>query len=118
MADLAAWLLAQVDADEAEQTAGWVDHVNGEWHRADCERNSMSAGACDCDVPARVLAECAAKRAIVELHEEVTFADPVDGEFGCVTCGPGDRPCPTLTHLAQPYRDREGWREEWATTSP
>jgi hypothetical protein len=43
--------------------------------------------------PARILAECAAKRALIEHGVEVWI----------------------LRILAQPYADREGWRTEWAT---
>jgi len=119
--DLAAWLLAQVDTDERVQTAGWVDHVNGEWHRADCETNSAVYGAmsCDCGVPARVLAECAAKRAIIELAEWASAdCDQIRGEWG-VSSDPDYNDPDTgdllLRALAAPYRDRPGWRDEWAT---
>jgi len=49
--------------------------------------------------PPRVLAECAAKRAIVRVAEEI--------EDDWIT---GDH---IFRALAQPYRDREGWQREW-----
>lgn len=60
--------------------------------------------------PARVLAECAAKRAIIALHE----AAGVD----CRTCGTAgehgvDYPCETLRALALPDADHPDYREEW-----
>jgi hypothetical protein len=82
--------------------------------------------------PARVLAEVAAKRAIVELHSptnEEEHGSPQGflggGRYGyiepaCITCGTFDEyavpwPCDTIKALAQPYAGRPGWREEWAT---
>ena len=79
--------------------------------------------------PAHVLAQCAAVRAVVALHQdEPQFA--YDYEAGanedapwahiCSSCGGGgiheypiDWPCPTLRALALPYADQPGWREEW-----
>lgn len=68
--------------------------------------------------PIRVLAECAAKRAIVERHRQHTRTDVF------TTAVPADHPgyrreerhhhCATLLDLAQPYAGRSGWREEWA----
>lgn len=62
-------------------------------------------------MPARVLAECKAKREIVELH--------AGGDAWCDHCS-ADRPgsasdaCPTIRALASVYADREGYRAEWA----
>lgn len=56
--------------------------------------------------PARVLAECAAKRCIVGQHE----TQP-DGT--CIVCRYA-APCVTVSALAAVYRDHEDWREEWA----
>jgi hypothetical protein len=82
--------------------------------------------------PARVLAEVAAKRAILELHAitvtKVATApfDPDTGErrepeyeVECAVCGwVSDDPtsgCETIRLLAQSFAGRPGWREEWAT---
>lgn len=75
--------------------------------------------------PARVLAETKAKRAVIDEH-------PIDTElsayaqacgtgktFGCVLCHDwdgvtkGEGYCKTLLLLAQPYADRQGFRDEW-----
>ena len=48
----------------------------------------------------RVLRECEAKRAVVELHP-------------CDDCGMGDDPCRTLKILALPYADHPDYREAW-----
>ena len=64
--------------------------------------------------PARVLAECEAKRRIVEMHGG--FHECEDGNQH----GPGGegsdeftQPCPTLRLLALPYADHPDYREEW-----
>jgi hypothetical protein len=78
--------------------------------------------------PARVLAECAAKRQIIAAHphDEVSaygrsLAGSGGHPIGCNTCHNDDGVlagggwCPTLLALAQPYAGRDGWRDEWAT---
>lgn len=57
--------------------------------------------------PARVLAECEAKRQIVELHHSRLPHD--------TTCRDCQRtwPCQTLRLLALPYADHEAFRDEW-----
>ena len=83
--------------------------------------------------PARVLAECEAKRAVVELHADGEVLD--HWEYEC-TCGFSDHrlseckgcvwhtydegelkrrysPCRTLSLLALPYADHPDCREEW-----
>lgn len=60
--------------------------------------------------PARVLAECAAKRRLVALHE----LDPdagVDYECGEVE---HNWPCPTLRALATPFSDDPDYRDAWS----
>ena len=79
----------------------------------------------------RLLAECEAKRRIIEEHkplgeiydlEQLVYAE---ASATCVTCGPGDSwqareyqgdypfPCRTLTLLALPYAAHPDYREEW-----
>jgi len=63
--------------------------------------------------PARVLAECAAKRAIVALHQSFEARG-----YECLTCGTVgeygvDWPCDTLRALALPYADHADYLEEW-----
>jgi len=66
--------------------------------------------------PARVLAECEAKRRIVGLHER--RPDWPD----CQECGDRDYqkpwPCSTLRLLALPYSDHPDYRPEWRTRAP
>jgi Family of unknown function (DUF6221) len=124
---LADWLLAQIEADEKvarecrplrvihpmgaeignpETYSHSVNTYAGEdgYPRRDFDK-SVPAHFSRHD-PARVLAECAAKRALIELHEVVW------GRNYCFDCG-DTHPCPTLRILAQPFADRPGWSEEW-----
>lgn len=76
--------------------------------------------------PSRVLAECAAKRVVIEAHPPY-YADPNydRSDVLCGTCGlepeeecypPGavEYPCPTLKALAAVYKDHPDYRQEWA----
>lgn len=109
--DLAAWLLEQVAADEAEQghPATWGE---GQWHHADCEVNSYAAGPCDCGLPARVLADADAKRRIVETCR---MASTTDGRLASRLVTPSLTVLAeqVLRALAQPYADRSGFDEDW-----
>jgi hypothetical protein len=72
------------------------------------------------------LAECDAKRRIVELHQPNQLRPDVgpDVQWGCKICdagfascgcvGWGEWPCGTVKLLALSYVDRPGYREEWA----
>lgn len=84
------FLLARVAEDEASLPSGFDC-----WYK-----------------PERYVAECAAKRAIVELHEDVRGS--------CMTCGAitaigykEDWPCDTIKALAQPYADHPDFDEAW-----
>lgn len=80
--------------------------------------------------PARMLAECEAKRRIVELHPPglPVIVDmpappgsmasrihvPSPDKPSCARCGPTvEWPCQTLRVLAMPYVDHPDYREEW-----
>jgi hypothetical protein len=69
--------------------------------------------------PDRTLAEVAAKRAILELHQPWTAVSAhVVPNPRCRECGDIDEypvawPCPTLRLLALPYAGQPGYREEW-----
>jgi hypothetical protein len=70
------------------------------------------------NAPARVLAECAAKRAIIDEHREGRFFTT---HQGCVVCRTGDGPmlpvnypCPTVRALATIYANHPDYRPEWA----
>jgi hypothetical protein len=75
--------------------------------------------------PARVLAECAAKRAIVEEHQPVDYTSMgMESPNACHICGidagmgewewlRDSWPCPTLRALAAVYADHADYRDEW-----
>jgi hypothetical protein len=64
--------------------------------------------------PARVLAECEAKRRILDLHRSGEVCDPCSGWLG--TDPAAD--CPTLRLLALPYADHPDYRAaEWKAES-
>lgn len=88
------FLLARVTEDESEAPykSMWID----------------GCGMVPDD--ARALAECAAKRAIIEQHHVYALSI---GEVQ--ECGVGDGlPCDTLQALAAVYKDHPDYQEEWA----
>ena len=116
------FLLERIAEDEAtlERNGPFPHSTHGRdlvgTYRADCP---------DCiGVPSRerVLAECEAKRAVIEEHW------PGEGHYRdyCETCAewwhaevgegpPGVRfPCPTLRAVAAVYKDHPDYQQEWA----
>lgn len=75
--------------------------------------------------PARVLADCMAKRAIVELHEPglelVGIDDSGEEEWRCPECGlplfDGRTGCRTLRLLASPFVDHPDFDPAWTVTA-
>ncbi len=125
--NLAEFLLARIAEDEAAATAATVanevDEPSGYAHLPDDGPHIARWS------PARVLAECEAKRGILRLH-----SPPDQDEDGpiykgsltqCRACGPGDSwmaeqyadvyayPCPTVEALALPYADHPDYQQEW-----
>lgn len=69
--------------------------------------------------PEQVLADVAAKRAILELHDQsgvrwVGFPRADRQESYCVHDQQG-APCHTVRLLASAHRHRPGWKQEWET---
>jgi len=117
MPDLRTYLLERVAEDK--QAARLIHDRScaalDDWCYRHNHSDEPNPYPCDCDLPARVLAECEAKRLIVTLH-----ADHGYREVGtaCDTCGtpheyPVRWPCDTLRALALPYVDREDFAPEW-----
>jgi hypothetical protein len=114
---LAAWLTAQLDADEAAARAA-AEHrdlsiasPDGGYDWA-WQEGGVGVLAVD---PARVLAQVEALRAVVELHT---------GHHICRDGAAGDRwdderrdlvddPCDELRALASIWRGAPGWQEAW-----
>lgn len=117
MSDLSAFLLARIAEDEemADRSVQFGD----KGALLVTFRLSHLVGAPDSPPvmlihPARVLAECGAKRRIVELHA------PTQGMPWCRSCGRSDIPngahewpCSTILSLAAVYRDHVDYRTEW-----
>ena len=67
--------------------------------------------------PARVLAECAAKRAILGLAEMAYAAErPPDPHQTGLVNGWREFAISAVRRLAQPYADRDDFRDEWRET--
>lgn len=143
MTDLAAWLLERIADDEAVARAatslgyGWdADGLAGDVYASgdDPQTGTLVAEAGEhADAahiarwdPDRVLAECVAKRRIVEAHEQVkdyfdrddpdalTGCQCCDWDSDCQTVMPNDEPgCYTLRLLALPYVTHAGYNEAW-----
>lgn len=124
------FLLARIAEDEADAQDALERGFGGwEW-LADAGINHEARTHIVRWHPARVLAECEAKRQIVELH--ASTGDK--WEAACVVCavevadyasdGQGGEsydprlshaawPCATLRHLAAVYSDHSDYRDEW-----
>lgn len=88
------FLLARIAEDEAEAAkAGSFTPWDRPFERDDYGHLLVQ--------PDRVLAECEAKRRIVDRYS------------GCDDCGAGDDPCDALRFLALPYADHPDYRKEW-----
>ena len=122
MSDLATWLLEQIAKDERqvdelrESDYGDRTLIQEDWGGDGIYAPDLNDFGGLWITPARVLAECAAKRRIIDEHHKVEeYADPITF---CSACGGhpshgSDWPCYTLRLLALPYADRPGYREEW-----
>lgn len=152
MDDLVAWLRAQLDEDERVALAWPEDRRSwksvGDRHLRYASGSGEAAIAVDVSGrqfewweqiwvrratpdqgehivrhdPARVLADVAAKRAIVDEHE----AQYPDTSYAyCRVCHVYDlvhdampAPCRTLRLLATAYAGQPGWRAEWRPDTP
>ena len=122
MPTLAEFLLARITEDEAVARDFVPEEIANppierqRWIRARNEWVNLYD-------PARVLAECEAKRRIVEEHRDVECSNVRCNGSGvhCQTCDEGLKadyghvyaPCPTLRHLAAVYADHPDYRQEW-----
>lgn len=125
-ADLASWLRAQLDADEAvaraveDNSAPW----DGQWKAdgPDCLRtyndwvlfyghtHPLAPGLVNHVVrhdPARVLRETDAKRRILHVHVDQRECER------CAWFNDELYPCETLRLIASVYADRAGYDESW-----
>lgn len=91
----------------------WREYVAdaGMYHRP------ASGFAASVGTPARVLAECDAKRKIIDRHAGVPYPNPTDEprDLACTDDGKPRPPewCPELRTLASVYADHPDYPEEW-----
>ena len=114
--DLAAFLAARLDEDEAQP---WAVHDVTKCDALLYEEDMGAAAhehVCDCEYPARVLREVAAKRAILDLHgrsHECSTYDRDREVDHCTWCLHAEE-CSTLRSLAAIYGNHPDYRQEWA----
>jgi Family of unknown function (DUF6221) len=109
------------DADQMIAQILWDDDDTRPIRRPIYEREADANGAYMASHdPSRVLAECAAKRRIVELFAEAksvydTYLARQDYEGGHLNdlSIEVEALTPVIRALARPYADRAGYREEW-----
>lgn len=106
MSDLASWLLEQIAEDERLIRAE-DERLNSLLPAAWVIPDIMLVG--NPGDTERMLAECAAKRAIIALHDGNHKCSESDDECTWID----GRPCETLLLLARPYAYRPGYLEEW-----
>jgi hypothetical protein len=98
------FILARIAEDEAE-----AGHAYLVWDFFSGDGESLKA---------RVLAECEAKRRIVERHSQTVECGNVGCQrrglsgMHCLTCD-DEWPCPDLRDLAVVYADHPDYRDEW-----
>lgn len=111
------FLLARIAEDEAAARAVIATVAPEEWENPTKWGNFYPEDIAfwDQQTPARVLAECVAKRALCTLHSPGDYR----GQLVCDDCGdwwdgsPVDYPCETIKTLAVIYRDHPDYRQEW-----
>jgi hypothetical protein len=103
------FLEARIDEDEARASSGWSSFGVSRWETDNYGRDFLT--------PSAVRAECAAKRAIIELAEQ---SSEVEQEFDDYEWqGTVNRSEPLvgdaiLFALAAVYKDHPGYRQDWA----
>ena len=112
------FLLARIAEDETVAQSAAETTAPDEWDNPTQGGNYYPADVAFWDriTPARVLSECAAKRAIAELWED----EPTDGGFLLegVDAGHVIAIDQTVRHLAAVYADHRDYDQEWSTRLP
>ncbi|HEY5201344.1 MAG TPA: DUF6221 family protein [Acidothermaceae bacterium] len=104
MVTLTEWLLEQIAEDERSVASGEHLPPLNSMVLPVTEYGRESIGL----ERSRWLAECDAKRRIVEIHK--IGLDPCDAHDGVTL---ESVPCDTMRALALPYADRDGYQEAW-----
>jgi hypothetical protein len=101
------FLEARITEDEARATSGWARRGDARWETNDYGQNFLT--------PSAILAECAAKRAIIGMHE--TYASAVPESVGIAAVGARcgqEVTCDVLRALAAVYKDHSDHDPQWA----
>ena len=112
--DLVAFLKARLDDGKKRQA-----DISESWHSPACEsmpdvlHPDNETGACNCGVPAHVLADIEAKLRIVKEYEDADTVAQFPDFDGGLASGLED----ALRLLALPYADHPDYREEWRPVS-
>lgn len=104
--------LGEVDRTRWENVSVGDRVIAFTWARCTTRLQSWVATHIARHDPARVLAECEAKRRIVEEHRLDQYGDRI----ACSPCGfwpSADGGCPTLRLLALPYASHPDYDEAW-----
>ena len=131
MPDLAQFLIARITEDELIARASidsggrewWteaevIDRFGDDTDGADDTDGDADAAHIARFSPERALAECDAKRRVLDDH----FPNRAQGDAAllCVTCrdspdamAPAPWPCSTVRALALPFADHANYREQW-----
>lgn len=121
MSDLVEFLLARIAEDEESAISEQADAMVGFYWKSYPQKAYEELQSRVLASSSRILTECEAKRAIVELHGPVEE----QGVTVCSECGPDEDvpfrveaygrgwPCPTMRALARVYADHPDYREEW-----
>ena len=114
MNDLGQWLRTQLDLDDGLGDADLAADTDlAKVHHLNCELSQTAGfnGPCTCGWSARMRAEVAAKRRLLDQTlKALEWADSTaDSEFN----SPEDFAGEFVRTLALPYADRPGYREEW-----
>lgn len=113
------WIFGRTLPSSADGVGNWSEHRDSPATATHFARHD----------PARVLAECEAKRRIVELHPiyrgpRLLAVDSTGRDFACEKCHAASSiddqsviealgPCNTLLALASVYVDHPDYRDEW-----
>jgi len=129
VSDLVEFLLARIVEDEAAARACWGDDQAGWWHHTGGEHVADDDGATVCEAvmsdeavhiarwdPARILAECAAKRAIIARCCRV--CDELDVHPNGLVSARAVLARQVLADLAQPYADHPEFNQPWRSDTP
>lgn len=113
---LTEFLLARIAEDDvaADYGAHAFDCNTFEVKRMPTIPGASYSLECTCGETRRRLAECEAKRGIVELHDgthECSVYDHTGAVDNCAWVVDGD--CSTLALLAEPYADHPDYQQEW-----